>query len=75
MNIEECIETFSAMMEGAFVRKNKLAFNFLTKVQARYSTAALAKCVRGIIEDKLGPGAKLKGSGDPDCRVQVVICI
>ncbi|PQE29437.1 patatin family protein [Rutstroemia sp. NJR-2017a WRK4] len=73
MSVDECIEAFTSMMDIVFVRSHKLPFKWTNgKVQARYDTKALEKCVANVIQKAGHGGARMRVADIPTCKTFVV---
>ena len=71
MNIDDCIDAFTGMMDEVFERKNHLPFNlFSGNVQERYSSSTLTRCIQDIIRKAgFSPDAKLREPKRSSCKV------
>jgi calcium-independent phospholipase A2-gamma len=74
MNIDDCIEAFTGMMDAIFQQKHKLPFKlFSGQVQPRFDSEILEKCIKVVIK-KAGfdSEAKLRETKDSRCKVCVL---
>jgi calcium-independent phospholipase A2-gamma len=71
MNIDDCIEAFTEMMDEIFKQKAKIPFKlFSGEVKPRYDSATLERCIRKVVtEAGLPPDAKLRDPKDSTCKV------
>ena len=73
MNIDDCIEAFTEMMDEIFKQKAKIPFKlFSGKVKPRYNSATLERCIRKVITNAgLPSDAKLRHPKYSSCKVYV----
>jgi hypothetical protein len=72
MNIDDCIDAFSEMMDEIFHQKHILPFRLSGNVRERYSSDILEKCIKKVIKDAgFSPDAKLRGEKVSKCKVYV----
>jgi calcium-independent phospholipase A2-gamma len=71
MNIDDCIDAFTGMMDDIFKQKHKLPFKVFTgQVQPRYDSAILEKCIKSVIREAgFEPDAKLREPKKSACKV------
>lgn len=74
MNVDDCIEAFTGMMDEIFQQKHKIPFKlFSGQVQPRYDSAILEKCIKVVIKNAgFDPEAKLRETKDSSCKVFVL---
>lgn len=69
MSIDECIEAFTSMMNIVFVRSHRLPFRWTNgKVQARYDTNALERCIANVIRRAGHGDSRMRVSDVPTCK-------
>jgi calcium-independent phospholipase A2-gamma len=74
MNIDDCIDAFTGMMDEIFHRKHKLPFMLSGNVRGRYSSETLEKCIKQAITDAgFPPDTKLRDQKTSSCKVYVYI--
>ena len=73
MNIDDCIEAFTEMMDEIFKQKAKIPFKlFSGKVKPRYDSATLERCIKKVVTNTgLPPDAKLRDRKYSNCKVYV----
>ncbi|KAM3080720.1 hypothetical protein ACMFMG_005653 [Clarireedia jacksonii] len=73
MSVDECIEAFTSMMDIVFVRSHRLPFRWTNgKVQARYDTRALERCIANVIQRAGHGGSTMRVADIPTCKTFVV---
>jgi hypothetical protein len=73
MSVDECIEAFTSMMDIIFVRSHRLPFKWTNgKVQARYDTKALERCIANVIQEAGYGGSKMRVA-NPTCKTYVFV--
>jgi calcium-independent phospholipase A2-gamma len=71
MNIDDCIESFTRMMDKTFEQRHRLPFKlFGGQVQPRYDTDVLEKSIKIVIHSAgFDPDEKLRGKKSSNCKV------
>lgn len=70
MNIDDCIDAFTGMMDEIFKRKHRVPFNITGKIRPRYDTDILEKCIKQVIKDAgFEPDARLREPKESSCKV------
>ena len=59
MDVDECIEAYKELMKSVFEKKQSLfAVGFSGMIKSRFSSKALEKAVKGVIESRVGPAGQ-----------------
>lgn len=71
MNIDDCIDAFTGMMDEIFKQKAKIPLKlFSGGVKPRYDSVTLERCIKKVITNAgLPPDAKLRDPKDSSCKV------
>ena len=71
MTVEECIEAYTKLMKRVFEKKAKLfSFDFMGRLQGRFSTEALAEAITEVLRKKgRSPDEKFYCGNEPNCKV------
>jgi hypothetical protein len=68
MDVDECIDTYSSMFKTIFGKKG-LPINMKVKLQSRFDSAVLEKCIRDILTARGLSEAEPFNNGNDSCKV------